>query len=262
MRVLLVVPALGAVYGGPSKISPALAAALARCGLEVDLITTNADGPAHDLDQPLDRWIEQPGGWRLRVFRRNGTSEFKPSLPLVSWLLLHAGQYGAAHLTSDFNFPVLAAALACRLRRTPYILNPQGMLEPWALAYKAPKKAAFYRWIERPLVLNGARALQALNANEAANLARLAIGPRIFTAANGIDIDEAETAASKTHFYEQFPEMKDRRIILFLHPSRSQKGTGRSGQGLCGHPEIDRECTPGSGRPRNRRLRATSAPPL
>ncbi|PYK87417.1 MAG: hypothetical protein DMF47_03390 [Verrucomicrobia bacterium] len=45
LRVLVVVPAISPVYGGPSTCSIGLADALGRRGLQVDIVTTNAAGP-------------------------------------------------------------------------------------------------------------------------------------------------------------------------------------------------------------------------
>lgn len=221
-RILVIIPALGNVYGGPSKIALRFAAALARRGLGVDLVATDADGP-HRLDVPLGRWIEQDG-YRVRYFARAGRREWKFSPSMLAWLLAHAGEYGVAHITSSFGFPVLAGALACRLRGTPYIVAPQGMLEPWALGYKANKKKWYLRLVETPLVLRGARRLQALNGNEAANIAALRLGPPVAVIANGIDAADAQAAPDPAPFLARFPAVRGRTVILFLHRVDPKKG--------------------------------------
>lgn len=224
MRILLLIPALGAVYGGTSKLLPPLAAALARRGLRVDLVTTNANGAA-DLDVPVGRWIEQDG-YRLRYFPRLGRAEYKLGFALSAWLARHVADYDLAHIHSDFNFPVLAAAAACRWRKVPYLLTPHGMLEPWALGYKARKKRLYYEWVERPLVLRGARALQALNRSEAANIEALRLGPPVVVLPNGIDPAEAAARepAKAEIFLDRFPAARGKTVILFLHRVDPKKG--------------------------------------
>ena len=223
-KILLVIPALGAVYGGPSKIAFHFAAALAKRGLQVDLVATDANGPDR-LDVPLGRWIEQDG-FRLRYFSRLGRWEYKLSVSLLAWLLRNAARYDFAHVTSCFNFPVAAAALACRLHGTPYAVAPQGMLEPWALAYKGPKKRAYLRLLERPLVLRGARLLQALNGTEAVNLAALRLRPRISVLPNGIDLEETRPfdSSDATAFFDRYPALRGKTLILFLHRVDPKKG--------------------------------------
>lgn len=224
MKILLVIPALGAVYGGPSKVALSFAAALARRGWSVDLVTTDANGPDR-LDVPCGRWIEQDG-FRLRYLTRGFGGEFKCSLPLLAWLLRHAGEYDVAQVHSSFNFPVLAAALACRVRSTPYILAPHGMLEPWALGYKAGKKRLYLRLIERPLVLRGARLIQALNGSEAANIEALHLGPRVVVLANGISAAETlpPDPADAAAFLDRFPALREKTLFLFLHRIDPKKG--------------------------------------
>lgn len=229
MNLLLVIPALGPVYGGPSRIAPALAAALARRDdVRVDLVTTAANGPA-DLDVPLNRWLPQDGGaWRLRYFPRHGRTELKPSWPMARWLWENVRRYDLVHHQSVFNLSAAGCALACRARGVPYLINPQGMLEPWALGHKAGKKRAYYLLLERPLVLRGARALHALNGREAANLDALRIGPPVVVIPNGINPAESQPAAADAAdaaaFRERFPATRGRRLILFLHRVDPKKG--------------------------------------
>ena len=224
MKILLLIPSLGAVYGGTSKTTPALAAAVGHRGWSVDLVTTDADG-AGNLDVCRGRWIERED-YRVRYFSRLGRTEFKPSLSLLAWLWRHVREYDLVHINSDFNFPVLAGAVACRLRRVPYLLTPHGMLEPWALSYKARKKRRYYEWIERPLVLSGARALQALNRSEAANIEALKLGPPVIVLPNGIDPSEAAARepAKAEVFLDRFPEARGKKLILFLHRVDPKKG--------------------------------------
>ncbi len=100
------------------------------------------------------------------------------------------------------------------------------MLEPWALGYKAGKKMAYLRRIERPLVLSGARLLQALNATEAANIAALRLGPRVVVLANGVGPEETRPPdpADAAAFLERFPALRGKTLILFLHRVDPKKG--------------------------------------
>ena len=224
-KVLVVVPSLAPLYGGPSKSVPALAAALARRGLDVDLVTTDADGTARE-HVPYGRWIARDG-YRVRYFGRTVRSEYKISLSLAAWLFRCARGYDSVHINSNFNFPVLAAALACRWRDAPYVITPRGMLEQWALNYKSGKKALYYKWVEKPLVLSGASAIHALNTPEAENLRSLRLGPDIFIAANGVDVDSGPEEVNNEHldlWRERFPETTDKNIILFLHRVHPKKG--------------------------------------
>ncbi len=220
MKILLVIPALGPVHGGPSIIVPALASALARQGPTVDVVTTDANGLAR-LDVPTHIWCQEKG-YRVRYFRRLGRSEYKVSISLLIWLVRHVRDYDVVHAALLFDFPILACAVACRLRGVPLVLNPQGMLEPWALSHKRWKKWPYYLLIEKPHVLRAASAIHALTLNEARNIAALGLGKPIFVVPNGVDLDQDDASAEE--FFKAFPAGRGRRLILFLHRIDPKKG--------------------------------------
>jgi glycosyltransferase involved in cell wall biosynthesis len=222
LKILLVVPALGPAHGGPSIVVPALAGALAREGLIVDIVTTDANGLAR-LDVPTHIWCEQKG-YRVRYFRRLGRSEYKFSLSLLFWLIRHVCDYDVVHAALLFNFPILACATACRLRRVPLVLAARGVLEPWALSHKRWKKWPYYLLIEKPHVLRAASAIHALTVNEARNIATLGLGRPIFVVPNGVDVDFDEDDTTAEEFFNAFPAARSKRLILFLHRIDPKKG--------------------------------------
>ena len=145
---------------------------------------------------------------------------------MARWLWSHVGEYQCVHHLSVFNSSALITAVACRAKGVPYLINPQGMLEPWALEHKSWKKRVYYRWLERPLVLRGAQVIHALNRREAANLTALNIGRPVVTIPNGIDPADACAAseADAAAFLARFPATKGRSLILFLHRVDPKKG--------------------------------------
>jgi glycosyltransferase involved in cell wall biosynthesis len=69
----------------------------------------------------------------------------------------------------------------------PYIVSPRGMLEPWALKYRAwKKKLVFFSWERR--VLDGASCLHATSVAEAAQFRTLGLRPPIAVIPNGVDL--------------------------------------------------------------------------
>lgn len=222
MKVLLVVPALGPVHGGPSIVVPALAAALAAQNVTVDIVTTDANG-LDRLNVSTDSWHEE-NGYRVRYFRRLGRSEYKICPSLLLWLIRHVPDYDVVHGALLFNFPILACALACRLRSIPLVLSSHGVLEPWALSHKKWKKWPYYVLIEKPLVLHAASAIHALTNNEARNIAALELGKPIFVIPNGVNLDLHDTDAPVEEFFNAFPAARGKRLILFLHRIDPKKG--------------------------------------
>lgn len=221
MKVLIVIPAIAPAYGGTSKLAIELAQSLGESGIQVDLITTDADG-ATALDVPINVWIDQ-GVYRLRYFRRSLPNEYKFSVSLTAWMLRHLGDYDVVHSISLFTYPPALTHWLCRLRKIPYVINPQGMLEPWALAYKVWKKRAYYTLIEKP-TLQTASTIQMLSQAEAEGIKTLNLQAPILITPNGIHRRDFEMLSSPALFYDRFEALRDKTLILFLGRVDPKKG--------------------------------------
>lgn len=220
-KALMIVPALSMVYGGPSLTSIGLASALCDQGVKMDIATTNADG-ASNLDVPLNEWIPKDN-YRVRYFPRCGPWEYKFSPMLARWLWDNVRHYDIVHTTSVFNFPVLAAAAICQARGVPYVINPAGMLEPWALAYKAWKKRGYYVLFERPR-LQHAGAIHCLSVPEAQRIVDLGIRSPMVIVPNGIDPAQVAAKGDPEVFFGRYPALRGKTILLFLHRVDRKKG--------------------------------------
>jgi glycosyltransferase involved in cell wall biosynthesis len=221
VKVLIVVPSIAPLYGGTSKLAIELAEALGESGVEADLITTDADGK-HSLDVPIENWIDQ-GAYRIRYFARSIRNEFKLSYSLTRWLWQHVQDYDVVHLISLFTYPIAIAHWLCRLRGIPYVINPQGMLEPWAMEYKAWKKQIYYNLIEKP-ALQRTSTIQMLSQAEADGIRSLNLQAPILISPNGIDQREFETPIEAEIFYQQFESLRGKTLILFLGRVDPKKG--------------------------------------
>jgi poly(glycerol-phosphate) alpha-glucosyltransferase len=75
-------------------------------------------------------------------------------------------KFDLVHIHAIWNFPTCCAMWTAKRARIPYIVAPQGSLEPWAIAAGSWRRRAYARQIEGPL-LNRATRLQALTQTEA-----------------------------------------------------------------------------------------------
>lgn len=87
--------------------------------------------------------------------------------------------------------------VAWRRRGIPCVVTLHGMLEPWALAHKAPKKKVAWNLYQKRL-LNMASALHATSEREAANLRKLGLKPPIAMIPWGIEVEEREVWEKET----------------------------------------------------------------
>jgi len=77
-------------------------------------------------DTPMPMPIPSLG--KITYQRYYGYPHFTFSPRTLLWLLKHIDNYNVAILHGVWNFPILVAALACRIRKVPYIIFPHGTL--------------------------------------------------------------------------------------------------------------------------------------
>jgi glycosyltransferase involved in cell wall biosynthesis len=221
MKILIVVPALGNVYGGTSKIVLELAESIGKLGVDVDVVATNANGE-NTLDVDLNQWIIQ-NHYRVRYFSYLDFLDYKFTLSMSQWLFSNVSSYNLVHTHAIFSYPVLVAYWMCQLHKIPYLATPHGMLEPWALAYKIWKKKLYFNWLEKP-ALQKASAIQMLASTEAERIKNLHLKPPLVIVPNGIHREDFASLPDPEIFDQQFPETKNKRLIIFLGRIDPKKG--------------------------------------
>ncbi|MEH1789738.1 MAG: glycosyltransferase [Nostoc sp.] len=221
MKILMVIPALGNVYGGPTKIVLELAESVAKLGVNVDIVATNANG-SKTLNVPLNKWT-MVKNYRVKYFSYLNFLDYKFTLSMTKWLFHNVSDYDMVHTNAIFSYPVLAAHLACQFRIVPYIATPHGMMEPWALAYKAWKKKFYFTLFENPS-LQKANAIQLTASTEARHINTLDLKTPLIFIPNGINITDFESLPSAELFYEQFPNTRNKTLIIFLGRIDPKKG--------------------------------------
>src|SRR5262245_36304315 len=150
MRILHVVPTyLPAVrYGGPIFTVHGLCRALAARGHELQVFTTNRDGPGvtpTPIATPVDL-----DGVQIRYFPCPLIKRLYWA-PALGRTLHHAiGNLDIVHVHTVFLWPIWAAARAARRAGVPYVLSPRGCLVKDLIARRSRlAKSAWIHLIER-----------------------------------------------------------------------------------------------------------------
>ena len=141
-RVLHVVPALAARYGGPSTAALGMSRALRRAGVEALIVATDADGPTR---LPLPNGV--PASFQdvpVIAFRRVGGDAFKWSRGLSAWLARHVTDFDVVHVHAVFSHASWAACHAASRAGVPCIVRPLGTLDAWSLARHQRRKRALF----------------------------------------------------------------------------------------------------------------------
>ncbi len=220
MNILIFTPYIGANYGGIGRAVEGIAGGLASQNLNVDVITTDANN-LEKLLLPLNIWTNE-NKYRIRYFPCWHKHDFVWSWQLLNWLIHNLHKYDLVHTHTVFAPIVSVVNLLCNLKRIPYVMTPHGMLEPWALSYKAGKKRFYYNLIEKK-ILQRASAIHVIANLEAKNVKSLGFN-HLAIVNNGIYRHEFTALPDTEIFYRQFPATRNKHLILFLGRIDPKKG--------------------------------------
>jgi glycosyltransferase involved in cell wall biosynthesis len=186
MRVLHVVPSFAPAwrYGGPIQSVLRLCQALQHAGIELDVATTNCDGPS-DLDVHLNSQ-QTFEGVPVRYFRRWPRLDYAFSVSLARFLCSVTRTFDLVHITSTFSFPALAAGFAARRANVPYVVSPRGSLQTWSLGQKTWKKRPYWSALERTH-LEGAASIHATADMERDEVLQVLPRANVFVVPNGME---------------------------------------------------------------------------
>lgn len=213
MHVLHVIPSLSPSQGGPSFALPAMARALRAEGVEVDVVTTDDDGPGRRL--PIGSGPVEREGYRVWSFPKQ-TEFYKVSLPLARWLNRHVRDYDLVHIHAVFSFATVAAARAARRAGVPYLVRPLGVLNRWGMEQRRPwLKAASFRLLDKPL-LDRAAGLHFTSVQERDEAAGLGLRAPVRVLPLGFDLAEFEVLPPASVFHAAFADTAGLPLVLYL----------------------------------------------
>jgi glycosyltransferase involved in cell wall biosynthesis len=173
------------VYGGPPRSIHGLCRALRGAGVDVHVLTTDANG-----EGALPREVTAPEryeGVPVRYFPRTWPAFPIGSRPLTLALRQDVKRADLVHIHGLWNRVVWTAAREARRAGVPYVLSPRGMLESAALMHRSIRKRVAWQLVERATI-EGAALLHATSERELATLRALRPEPNVVLVPNGVDI--------------------------------------------------------------------------
>jgi glycosyltransferase involved in cell wall biosynthesis len=238
VKILHVVPSyLPAVrYGGPIVSVHGLCKALARQGHDVQVFTTNVDGPnnsAVPLGVPVDL-----DGVKVHYFPVPALRRLYWSPRMRESLGRNVKAFDIVHTHSVFLWPTWAAARAASHNRVPYIVSPRGMLVRDLVERKSTSiKKAWISLVERRN-LEEAAVVHVTSQVEADELAKFGFNLRgTCIVPNGVDLpadgDSGQAPSKKFDELAAGPP-----YLLFVGRINWKKGLDRIIAALALLPEI------------------------
>jgi glycosyltransferase involved in cell wall biosynthesis len=212
LRVLHVTPYFPPArpYGGPPASVLGLCHGLQRAGVDVEVVTTTANG-ANSLP-PSPPGGEQYDGIHVYYAARAFPQRFfgaRVRDPLTRAL----ADADLCHIHGIWNVPEWWASYLARTAAVPYLISPRGMLQPEAMRRGRARKAAAWALLDARNVKRAAL-LHATSEQEAAALRALDLNLPIAVVPNGVDLSDARGASPG--FRTRLGIPKDAFLVLFL----------------------------------------------
>ena len=203
--------------GGVSESILRLSKAVMDLGHEVEIVSADAPDSAWGKSLQVPVHMKGPACGPLEYSR-----DFK------QWLMQNSGRFDAIISHGLWRFNSRATRRAARSAGRPYFVFPHGMLDPWFKRHypiKHLKKCAFW-WLTEYFVLRDARAVL-FTCKEELLLARESFRPyncveRVVPLGTSEPPENKE--AQQNAFSGTFPEIRNKRVILFLGRLHEKKG--------------------------------------
>jgi glycosyltransferase involved in cell wall biosynthesis len=217
MRILRCVHSLDPAKGGPTESIKQSAVALIARGHDVEVVT---------LDAPGSAWLAQFPATVHPLGPARGSYGYTPRY--AAWLQDRHRDYDAVIVHGLWQYTSFGVWRALHRTSTPYFVFPHGMLDPWfnrTYPVKHLKKMLYWPWAEYRVLRDAAAVL--FTSEEERRLARQSFAPY---RCNEIVVDygtaapEVDLASARETFFHAFPELRDKRFLLFLGRLHEKKG--------------------------------------
>lgn len=217
MKLLHVISTVDPRGGGPMEGMRQRGLRLLEMGHQVEVAC---------LDDPNAPHVK---AFPLRVHALGPTrSAYQYTASLRPWLRAHAGGYDAVIVNGLWQYHSFAAWQVMRELKRPYVVFTHGMLDPWfkrTYPLKHLKKWLYWPWAEYRVLRDAAAVL--FTSEEERLLARQSFWlyrAREVVVSYGTRLPPQDAAALREDFLAAHPELRDKRVLLFLGRLHVKKG--------------------------------------
>jgi glycosyltransferase involved in cell wall biosynthesis len=217
MKMLHVLRSVDPRSGGPMEALRHYGARVQSMGHEPQVLTLDDPSCPYLPEYPLPLSAIGPS-----------LGKYGYNADLTGWLHRNARRFDAVIVHGLWQYHAFGAWRALHALPVPYFVFPHGMLDPWfktTYPLKHLKKSLYWPLADYRL-LRDARAVL-FTSEEERRLARQSFG--LYSAREAV-VDYGTTAPPadadrlRSAFFSQFPELRDRRLLVFLGRIHEKKG--------------------------------------
>ena len=222
MKILHVIPSLDPETGGPPRIAVALAAAQASLNHTVHIASY---GAKQSLVDSTPDYKETPYSGHIGLLDLGKVTRKESFWGKRAQMVFGKAvpSFDVIHLHNVWETVLDVAAKAARQNKKPYYVLANGMLDPWSLSQKSWKKKLALALRQRKM-LEQATALHVGNKEELHGVRKIGIQTRAEIVPNGVFLDQIDSSLTEDCFGKLFPELADKRFVLFLSRLHYKKG--------------------------------------
>ena len=217
MKLLHVIPSVDARVGGPLEGIRQRGLYLGKGGHRVEVVTVDDPNSAAVKEFPLKVHAVGPA-----------RGSYRYCAALLPWLRANAAHYDAVIVNGLWQYHSFATWRALKGLGVPYFVFTHGMLDPWfkrQYPRKHLKKWLYWPWAEYR-VLRDARAVLFTSEEERLQARRsfwlYQAAERVV--AYGTNSPPENSAQLRDVFFAGHPQLRGRRILLFLSRIQEKKG--------------------------------------
>ena len=217
LKILQLVHTLDPSVGGVATAVLGLSRGMAKRGHEVEVVI---------LDDPAAPWLTDVG---LPVHALGaGLTSYRYSSKLLPWLKKYGGGYDKIIVNGIWQYLGFAAWRRYAKSPLPYFVFPHGMLDPWfkeTFPLKHLKKWLYWPWADYRVLRDAAAVI--FTAEEERLLARKSFWlyrVREKISPLGVEAAPPATPEARENFFQRFPQLRGKCILLFLGRLHPKKG--------------------------------------
>lgn len=217
MRLLHLITSVDPRGGGPIEGVLKIHQALVALGHTSELLSL--DGPTEQIVRDCPAPVHALGP---------SSGSYHYNAKVVPWLREHAAAYDAVIVNGLWQYTGFAAWRALRRSVTPYFVYTHGMLDPWfkrRYPLKHLKKWLYWPWGEYRVLRDAAAVI--FTCEEERVLARQSFWlyrAREVVGSYGTSSPPSHARELSATFLAAFPELKDKRLLLYLGRVHEKKG--------------------------------------
>ena len=223
-NILQIAQCASSYSSGNDAVVRAYTEGMLKLGNNVTILSTiNVETMERTEDNQQELFRSKYENFQLKQLQRCWPKGWFNAKDLTSNIKHYVNKVDIVHLHMLWDRPVLIGANVSQRMRKPYLISPHGSLEPWTFKHKFIKKVLYLKLFGHS-IMQHAKCLHAVTEMEAGNSRKAGFKGDITIVPIGIEPRQFQNLPAPAEAENQWPILKNRRVVLFLSRLSPEKG--------------------------------------